>query len=184
MDERGWHNESARHSLASRGIRTRAIINPVASQEWYDKTRYGLGTRKGHRKFAGSGLEDIESQDVIDWVNDIVILANQVGEEEGLEYRLEIEAIYIVGSRVSGFHTYKSDIDVLIEFKDNAPWNEKETFKNEMDRMMYDAVDLISHNLIWMIQSKDKSHVKVDIAEWGWEGPDEGSPHLKIWEAS
>ena len=178
-----WSNESYRHSLAAHGIRTRAIVNPVAGQEWYDRKKYGLGSRKGYRRFAGSGLEDIETQDVVDWVNDIVILANQVGEEEGLEYHLKIKAIYVVGSRVSGFYTYKSDIDVLIEFNDDVPQDGREIFRNKMDRMMYDAVDMTSHNLIWMVMDKGGSHVKVDIAKWGWEGPDEGTPYLKIWEA-
>ena len=74
----GWPNESFRHSLASRGIRTRAIVNPIASRRWYQERYYGEGTYKGKRPYLGSGLENVDQEEIVDWVKDFVPLMNQI----------------------------------------------------------------------------------------------------------
>lgn len=62
-----WPRESMRHSLASRGIRTRAIPNPVAGPDWYDPGLYE-GYKQSQREFVGSGLEHVNADDVVDEV--------------------------------------------------------------------------------------------------------------------
>lgn len=63
----GWWSEPTRHSLASRGIRTRAIPNPIADSSLYDSSLYGT-SRKSSREYSGSGLEDFEVDEVVDFV--------------------------------------------------------------------------------------------------------------------
>ncbi len=183
-----WPNETYRHSLASRGIRTRAIINPVASPRWRQE-RYTPGSHKGMRWYAGSGLESLDKQEIIGWVEDIVILMNQMSKEDvwidGIsnDLELEIKSIYLVGSRVSGFYTSESDLDVVVEFKKNPRSNDSNYIRLVEDYMV-DALMALDHDAEWLLKSGDDEAVRVDLVVYGWEGPDEGSPYLKIWEAS
>lgn len=177
-----WKHESARHSLASRGIRTRAIINPVASPRWYQERYYGEGTHKGKRSYLGSGLENVDQQEIIDWIKDFVTLMNQIADEEGDELNVDLQAIYLVGSRVSGFYTEGSDIDIVIEFK-NLPVKEQIEKIDKMNKYLVDALMMLSHDAEWLVKSGDDDDmIKVDIVTWGWNPPDESSPYLKIWE--
>lgn len=178
-----WYKESHRHSLAARGIRTRAISNPVASPKWFDERRYGEGTYKGDRPYLGSGLENVDEQEVIDWVKDFVILTNQIAEEEGDELGIELQSIYAVGSRVSGFHKEGSDLDLVIVFKD-LPTMEQWEKLDVIDKYKTDAWMMLSHDAEWLVKSGDEDDlIKIDIVMWGWQEPDESSPYLKIWEA-
>lgn len=177
-----WPNETYRHSLASRGIRTRAIINPVASPRWRQE-RYTPGSHKGLREYSGSGLKYLDKQEIIDWVKDFVILMNQISEEEYNDLELDIKSIYLVGSRVSGFHTSESDLDVVVEFKKDDRSNDA-AYTKLIDDYMVDALMSLDHDAEWLLKTGDDESVRVDLIVYGWEGPDEGSPQLKIWEAS
>lgn len=182
MDEKGWFREPARHSLASRGIRTRAIINPVASPEWYREYRYGPGkdSIKGLREYRGSGLENVDAQEIIGWILDYFILLNQIAEEDGDPLGLEIQSIYLVGSRVSGFYEEGSDIDVIVVFKGDGVVDDE--YRSIIDMYIVDTTMAIDFDKEWLVKSGDDV-IKVDVVYWGWEGPEEGSPQLKIWEA-
>ena len=179
---KGWFNESHRHSLASHGIRTRAIVNPVASPRW-DQDRYGPGSHKGTRWYAGSGLKYLDEQEIIDWIKDFVILMNQISEEEYNDLELEIDTIYLVGSRVSGFHTSESDLDVVVKFKEDTR-SKNPAYIKLVDDYMVDALMALDHDAEWLLKSGDDESIRIDLVSYGWEGPEEGSPHLKIWEAS
>lgn len=189
MDRRGWHEEPARHSLAARGIRTRAIANPVASPRWHQE-RYTPGSYKGLREYSGSGLKHLNKQEIIDWTKDFVILMNQISEEDiwldgsskHNDLKLEIKSIYLVGSRVSGFYTSESDLDVVVEFKESIRSDDSEYIRLVEDYMV-DALMALDHDAEWLVASNDDESVRVDLVLYGWEGPDEGSPQLKIWEA-
>ena len=188
MDEKGWFREPARHSLASRGIRTRAIVNPIADPKWnrqstiYGHTRYCPYTIKGTRRYVGSGLEHLDEEEIIDWVKDFVILMNQISGEEYNDLELDIESIYLVGSRVSGFHTGESDLDVIVKFKEDNRSNDS-AYVKLVDDYMVEALMALDHDAEWLLKSGEDEAVRVDLVLYGWEGPDEGSPHLKIWEA-
>ena len=188
MDERGWHGEPYRHGLAARGIRTRAIVNPVAHPKWigqptvYGPTRYGPSTIKGTRLYVGSGLKYLDKQEIVDWVKDFVILMNQIAEEEGKHLGVEIQSVYLVGSRVSGFYTPESDLDVVVQFKE-IPLREKSRILDVLDDYMVEALMALGHDAEWLLKSGDDEAVRVDLVLYSWEGPEEGLPHLKIWEA-
>lgn len=143
----GWHRESYRHSLASRGIKTRAILNPVASLECYNPRLYEKNSYKQERSFIGSGLEVIDVSEVLNVVNEHIYEVN--GRQDYEEGRLreyyhilkglfnnfnmsyedfedvyksgrslfDLKAIYLFGSRVTGFWRSCSDIDVYIQIK-------------------------------------------------------------------
>lgn len=186
MDGRGWHNETARHSLASRGIRTRAIVNPVADPKWYQEERYGPGESsvKGPREFRGSaGLSNVTLNKVVDWVLDSVILINQYLNEEGVkDFNVEVEAIYLVGSRVSGFYIGESDLDVIVRFK-GQPLHMKSRYLFKLDGAVEDAQMTIRGDPAWWLTTEDDEYIGIDVVSYSWEGPEEGSPYLKIWEA-
>jgi len=176
-----WRNEPARHSLASRGIRTRAIINPVSSPRWQQE-RYISGSNKGLREYSGSGLKYLDEQEIVDWVKDFVILMNQISHEEYNDLELEIETIYLVGSRVSGFHISESDLDVIVKFKED-PRSGDSGYTKLVDNYMVEALMALDHDAEWLLTSGDDESIRIDLVSYGWEGPDEGSPQLKIWEA-
>lgn len=178
-----WRNEPQRHSLASRGIRTRAIINPIADPKWHQPTRYGPDTTKGTRWYAGSGLKYLDKEEIIDWIKDFVILMNQISHEEYNDLELDIKSIYLVGSRVSGFYTSESDLDVIVKFKED-PRSDNPNYTKLVDDYMVDALMALDHDSEWLLKTGEDESVRVDLVLYGWEGPEEGSPHLKIWEAS
>ncbi len=131
---KGWHQEPARHSLASRGIKTRAIMNPIASPELDVQEVY---TKRGRspRKYIGSGIDKITVEQVVDQILPIfdhlkkdthemiedydMFLEDSIRPYDTLGvdiYRVreildeiytrgfEIEEIYLYGSRVTGFY--------------------------------------------------------------------------------
>ncbi len=178
-----WPHEPMRHSLASRGIRTRAIVNPMADPKWYQEHRYGPSDSiKGLRKYRGTGLETLDEDEIINWVRDAVKFINQYLEEDrGVKIGLDIQAIYLVGSRVSGFYVEGSDLDVVVEFKD-VPLRIKSRYLDEIDDAVIE-VDVVTRNdPAWWISTGDE-YIGMDV-QWGWEGPEEESPYIEIWRAS
>ena len=61
-----WPHEPGRHSLASRGIRTRGIPNPTTNPKW---------THKEKRLYSGSGLS-VDVDEVIELVDDYIKSVN------------------------------------------------------------------------------------------------------------
>lgn len=152
---RGWPYESARHSLSARGISTRGIphtVHPSEDVELYYKTM-----KRQTREFVGSGLEDIEVDDVVtesraildlfsiknydlkDYdlvLNDFIKCVSVKGESkeknyqkvlalnELMHHRLEIESVYVYGSRVKGYHEEGSDIDVFVVIREDPKLKE------------------------------------------------------------
>jgi len=135
------------------------------------------------RWYSGSGLKYLDEQEIIYWIKDFVILMNQIAEEEGRDLGVELQSIYLVGSRVSGFYTPESDLDVIVRFKE-IPLREKSGMLDALDNYMVEALMALDHDAEWLLRSGDDEAVRVDLVSYGWEGPDEGSPYLKIWEAS
>lgn len=178
MDGRGWRNESARHSLASRGIRTRAIVNPIASPDWFDEDRYF------NRKFVGSGLENIDEDVIVDFIDELILRANLFVRPD-----IEVKSILLTGSRVSGFYKDDSDLDIYIVLKwpddeDNIRWMESDystNVNNGIDNAKWD---------MWMnkenvIIDDNGNKIKMDV-NFGWDNPLDSEyslPYVKIWEA-
>jgi predicted nucleotidyltransferase len=149
---KGWPHESARHSLSARGISTRGIPH-VAHPDPDVEVVYQ--SRKKPREFKGSGLEDIDVDDVVmeaqkfvdvfnlhnydlkdydvilnDFMREIEerypkargknpILAKKLTEI--MSMGLEMDKIYVYGSRVTGYYDAGSDIDVYIVIKGTIP---------------------------------------------------------------
>lgn len=171
----GWPNESSRHSLASRGIRTKAIPNPIANSKW---------PHKKDRSYSGSGLKNIEEEKVIEWVKDYINSVNRYSHEDYNDLDLEIESIYLVGSRVGGFYTKESDLDVLIIFKGDDRSDDK--IYNELIGDYFTEVWRVNVESGWQIETIEIGGGKIIMADafWGWKLPDDDLPYLKIWEAS
>ena len=177
----GWPNEPHRHALASRGIRTNAIENPVANSKWYRKDLYD--SEKKPRRYSGSGLEGLSKEQVVDWVNRFVDRINQIaleGDEYDNDVNVKIEAIYLIGSRVGGFHAYDSDLDIILVFKDLPLYH------------VWQVEDIIDNFRVdgWMENSDDdylitddNERILVDVIDWGWKEPHDDKPSLLIWEA-
>ena len=180
MDEKGWFREPARHSLASRGIRTRAIVNPVASPRWFEEERYGHEAQKGLRKFSGSGLEILNKDEIADWILDATIVINQLMKEKDVDLELEVESIYLVGSRVSGFSIKESDLDIIVKYKD-IPLTLRSKYMKDIEDAQFE-MSFMTDDPAWWLKSTDEC-IRMDIF-WGWYLPAKGSPYLKIWEAS
>lgn len=200
-----WPNEPHRHALARRGIRTRAIPNPIADPSLYDIEWYRRKGEKVSRKFVGSGLEGIEKFDVLDelrtyireidgtkeieegyvrdYYNFLAGLTRDMSEMPYEEFEkffdewedrfLEIEAIYLTGSRVTGFYTPESDIDVYIQIK-------KPELKTDVDvdyllEKIVDAVDnyLSDEGIEMRVYDRStRKDVKVDVNKISLDPPD------------
>ena len=208
---KGWHREPGRHSLASRGIRTRAIPNPVAGLNIYDPEIYERNLRKDSmsRQFKGSGLEHIDKDDLLEKINES--LHDFDGSKEWDEGRLEdyyhkvrdmfrefdmsfeefeniyesgkklfnIRAIYIYGSRVTGYWLPYSDVDVYIQIGPTPG------IKNHhLDQM---ATEM--NNMVVRIKDEEGRSIHVDISMISVFSPDINFdmydfPAILIWEAS
>lgn len=184
---KGWYGESYRHGLASRGIKSRAIINPIASPEMFDPKIYGPGTPKGIREFRGSGLTVVNERDVIEKINEIIDVANQgkLSHVKGrLDTPIEIKSIYIVGSRVSGFHKEGSDIDVYIQLKQTNNYPQDFDYIDRVVSRIDETLDKLDTDVFGLGIEKDGDWIKIDIF-YDWEHPNENIPDrpvLKIWE--
>ena len=204
---RGWPNEPHRHALASRGICTRAIPNPIADPSLYDIEWYRRKGEKDSRKFVGSGLEGIDKFDVLDELRTYIREVDGTKEiEEGYirdyynflagltrdmrempyeefekffddvvseERFLEIEAIYLTGSRVTGFYIPESDIDVYIQIK-----KPKLKTKLDMDYLLEKIMDAVDNYLsdegieMKVYDRSTKKDVKVDVNKISPDPPD------------
>ena len=207
----GWPDEPHRHALARRGIRTRAIPNPIASPDRYDPKLYDRLDVK--RTFKGSGLEDINSWDVLGGVDEFLYEFDgskemdegrlidyyymfkerfrdfdmsfkdfeKIYEEDGKLF--DVKAIYIFGSRVTGYWTPDSDVDVYIELKSTP--GIADDYLDYMAGKFSDAVENYIHDESeWPMLYIDGKEIKVDIPVVTVSQPDEShyGPMLKIWE--
>lgn len=212
----GWPNEPHRHALARRGIRTRAIENPLMDPKHYDEEWYRIkdGAKRG---FVGSGLKNISKWDVLNAVNEFLYEFD--GTKEWEERRLydyyymfedrfndfdmsfedfeklyenekrlfNVKAIYIFGSRVTGYWTPQSDIDIYIELG-QTPGIEDDYIEYMADKTS-DTIDnyLADEGRIPMVMDDKGTLLKVDIPIISTQSPrdyfdDENYPALLIWE--
>ena len=213
----GWPNEPHRHALARRGIRTRAIPNPIADPEHYNPNIYEDNwlKNKARRPFKGSGLENISKWDVIEQIDDFLYEFDGTKEKErdwdmrgyydllksmsrdfDMQYDefekmfdeggkfFEVKAIYLFGSRVTGFWTPYSDVDVYIQLK------RRKDFDNDtleyMAEKLKDAVESYLADEGKSLSIYDEGRlVSVDVPIITTESPDinlgEDVPVLEIW---
>lgn len=231
-----WPKEPSRHALARRGIRTRAIPNPVAGPDWYDSELYE-GYKQSQREFIGSGLEHISANDVVEEVfrfmkivkgppvrNRSVFVENisQFMEEyrirtpdftEFAQYDfdvdedliqkfyeatnsdrdiIEIEEIYLIGSRVSGFYKPGSDLDVFIVVKDKPNlikvFEGEDNSRAKINAMLYALWDDASITVRWdekfkvpSIIDESGKEISLDIVPMSLDVPYHDVASLCIW---
>lgn len=212
---RGWRDEPYRHALARRGIRTRAIKNPLASPDHYDPKLYekNWSKDKAKRLFRGSGLENTDVWNVLGAVDGFLYEFD--GSKEWEEGRLDdyyymfkdrfndfdmsydefyelyesdkklfnVKAIYIFGSRVTGYWTPDSDIDVYIELS-STPGITDEDLDYMADKFNDTVENYLHDENRWPMLYIDGKEIKVDIPVVTVSPPDEDhyGPMLKIWE--
>ena len=124
---RGWHNESYRHSLASRGVRTvsyhsyierNPIFDIVADRnELIKKLDYYISLIDGRIEIEGGDEAIGYYQEIF---NDIGFgfTFDELKELFGSGYKLfDVTEVSVVGSRVAGGYRPDSDIDVLVTLK-------------------------------------------------------------------
>ena len=221
---KGWPREPARHSLSARGIRSRAIKNPVADPNLYDKEWYSKKGEKKPRKFVGSGLEGINSYDLIETITPVINIIRGFDDENGThiyagdysaslnrisremdisedrieefwsnyEDFLQIKAIYVTGSRVTGFYNSKSDVDIYIQYEDRPEFhrdygeihmdqtNEVEVFFDHLIEAAYLGAGISDKNNLHVKDYTTGKKVKVDMMRLSIEPPK--VPAIKIWE--
>ena len=206
-----WPKESHRHALARRGIRTRAIPNPVVDMNLHDSKIHERNLRKDNtsRRFKGSGLEDIDKDNLIEKINESLYEFD--GSREWDEGRLEdyyhkvrdgfrdfnmsfeefksiyetgkklfnVKSIYIYGSRVTGYWLPHSDIDVYIQIGPTPG------IKNyQLDQM---ATEM--NNMVVRVKNEEGRSIHVDISMISMFSPEihfdrYDFPSILIWEAS
>ena len=206
-----WPNEPHRHALARRGIRTRAIPNPIANPDSYDPKLYDRLEIK--RTFKGSGLENVDKWDVINGVE--AFLYEFDGAKEMEQGRLidyyymfkdrfrdfdmsfedfekiynedrklfDVKAIYVFGSRVTGYWTPDSDVDIYIELKSTPGITDEDLdymagkFNDTVENYLHDESE-------WPMIYIDGKEIKVDIPVVTTSPPDKDhyGPMLRIWE--
>lgn len=81
---KGWHNESQRHSLAARGIRSVGIENPYITRS--ELTELVYGDRKYEREYMGSGVEGIEPGDITEHAFEITKYMNKKSFDSSNHY--------------------------------------------------------------------------------------------------
>ena len=167
-----WPNEPHRHSLASRGIRTRSIPNPITSPKW---------THKEKRLYSGSGLS-IDVDEVVELVDDYIKSVNRYSYQDHNDLNLNVESIYLVGSRVSGFHTEESDLDLLVVFKKDDR-SDNESYNKLIGDYFQEVWRVGIESGGSSIETDEGEIINIDLF-WEWKSPDRDLPHLKIWEAS
>jgi len=224
-----WRNEPQRHSLASRGIRTRAIFNPLAAPELYDPKLYKI--RKGvDRKFIGSGLEKINLETLVDEVGlgfdllqrnlfdddqiyenylDMMIRPYHVAGtnkehlrgiiDQIINIGIEIDEVYVYGSRVTGFYIPESDIDVAVVIKPKEglvdlfdelidyTYSPDANLNSVLSYFTYCHREILGSEFgygydLFMID-EDGNHMRIDIHYVGFEEPENIGPGLKVWES-
>lgn len=198
---RGWHFESNRHSLAARGIRTRAILNPIANDKYYSKKVYGRKEgMKGIREYRGSGLTGIYTEDIMRLVRRVL---RMIRTGKGLRWLrskryipIELESVYLMGSRVTGFYTGESDLDVYVQIDKPIKRNENTIEKRFQDAMLWFKIEYETEGGGLRIRDDIKDEwIRIDMYI-GWETPEEAwergmrggwdkgkpRPILKIWE--
>jgi predicted nucleotidyltransferase len=224
IEMKGWPREPARHSLSARGIRSRAIKNPIADPNLYDREWYSKKGEKHPRKFVGSGLEGINSYDLIETITPVINIIRGFNEDNGThqypeEYAaslksisremdipierieefwsnyedfLQIKAIYVTGSRVTGFYNSKSDVDIYIQYEDRPEFHrqlndihmdqttEVEDFFDGLLEAAYLGIDVSGGDDLHVKDYTTGKKVKVDIMHLSIEPPK--VPAIKIWE--
>ena len=175
---KGWHNESYRHSLASRGMRTvsyhsyierNPIFDIIADRnELIKKLDYYISLIDGRSEIEG-GDEAIRHYQ--EFFNDIgfEFTFDELKELFGSGYKLfDVTEVSVVGSRVSGGYREDSDIDVLVtlKFTDEAM---KILRLKERDQFDYDwgvYVDEMSEAMInsnFTVKQKNGEPVDIDV---------------------
>lgn len=167
-----WPDESSRHSLAARGIRTKAIPNPVINPKW---------THKEKRLYSGSGLS-VDVDNVIELVDDYIKSVNRYSHQDYNDLNLNAESIYLVGSRVSGFHTEESDLDILVVFK-KEDRSDNESYNKLIGDYFQEVWRVGIESGGSSIETDEGEIINIDLF-WEWKLPDKDLPYLKIWEAS
>jgi len=124
---KGWHYESYRHSLASRGVRTVSYHSYIERNPIFDiiADRNELIKNLDYYISLIDGRVEIEGGDEAighyqEFFNDIGFgfTFDELKGLFGSGYRLfDVTAVSVVGSRVTGGYRYDSDIDVLVTLK-------------------------------------------------------------------
>lgn len=210
----GWPNEPHRHALARRGIRTRAIENLVADPKHYDEEWYGRKGRREFMGSGLEGLYsfDIINQ-VMDYIRIFDGTQNYENDWNMEEYHqslssmhkgmrnipyeefekmfdyderlFEIEAIYVTGSRVSGFYIPESDIDVYIQIKNKPEFEKYDIDTGYLFEKMQDAVNEVMYRNdmeMKVYDQESKDYIKVDVTIVSTDPPTR--PAIEIWEGN
>ena len=136
---KGWHNESYRHSLASRGIKTttpsfleRPGIRDLHIDELERKLDIYISLIDGRSEIKG-GRNTVKClHDYLDNLGIEVDLEDMIGFFADGNKMFDVVYYEVVGSRAGGYHRPDSDTDVLIylNFTDTAakffkpnPWD-------------------------------------------------------------
>jgi predicted nucleotidyltransferase len=201
---RGWPSEPARHSLSARGI-----PNSISPRNICKTKSYG---KKGMRKFKGSGLEELNKDDILESINNIMYEFNGKKEwEEGdlknyyellkrssehfnMPYDVfekiysdgntffEIEKIYLFGSRVTGFWRDDSDLDVYIKLKFHPRINNK--IMNELAELMDGTIEYLNErDAMPKVKDRKGNEIIIDTPVVSTNEPTEKDIIL-LWEAS
>lgn len=221
-----WPKESHRHALAARGIRTCAIPNPIASPKLHMIPEMYTKRKECNREFVGSGLKKIDSQELIEKVsmgfnllqrhryddetyNDYLDMMVKFFHVKGTNKKhirniidriintgIEIDEIYIYGSRVTGFFAPESDIDVAVIIK---PKDELKNLLAELIHYTSNPNSMLSlfidtHREVLyrkfgygrdiFVFDEDGNRIDVDDHYIGFEKSEMIGPNIKIWEAS
>lgn len=154
----GWRNESARHSLASRGIRTRAIPNPVADPSLYDSSLYGI-SRKVDRDYRGSGLDNFEVDEVVNFVE------TRMGRIKDI---LNKKSIFLNWFEVEGDDEWienESSVTGVMRYRKTSVERLYKLMKDDPDIIEVDEIHLIGSRVtgFWRPNSDLDIYVKVKI---------------------
>jgi len=124
---KGWHNESARHAMAARGMRTVVDRSYIEKNPIFDilENKNELIEKLDHYISLVDGRHEIENGDKAIRVyqeifNDIgfEFTFDELKELFGSGYKLfDVTGVSVVGSRVRGGYRPESDIDVLVTLK-------------------------------------------------------------------
>lgn len=200
---RGWHDEPMRHGLAARGIKTSEMISPHARPS--DIVQKDIKYRKGEtRKFIGSGLEGIRVEDITEHIMRFV---DSINEHPEIEYDeniihppIEMEGVYVFGSRVTGYYVQDSDVDVFIMVKPTDEWAEFlgfspisggiqddypmfiEEMNNLLEEIRYNA--LAEEFGVFKVKNhKTGRYVNMDVGLMRSNEPSDDDPSILIWWA-
>ncbi len=175
---KGWYNESHRHSLASRGVRTVSYHSYIERNPIFDiiadrneltkKLDYYISLIDGRSEIEG-GDEAIEHYQ--EFFNEIgfEFTFDELKELFGSGHKLfDVTEVSVVGSRVRGGYGPDSDIDVLVtlKFTDEAM---KILRLKERDQFDYDwgvYVDEMSEAMVnsnFTVKQKNGEPVDIDV---------------------